>query len=93
MSQAVSVFAELFVAAVDLIWVAAVSTLASVHLEVVHCPALSVVYRARDRLNRVLHENYPLFLGRDGFGVNDCRHGVSGNGTRHCDVCILQNGV
>jgi hypothetical protein len=46
LSQAVSVFAELFVAAMDLIWVVAVCTLASVHLEIVHCPALGVVYWA-----------------------------------------------
>lgn len=78
LSQAVSVFAELFVAAVDLIWVAAVSTLASVHLEVVQCPALRVVYWTRERLDWILHEsNRPPLLRRDRLGLNNCGHGVS----------------
>lgn len=44
LSQTVSRFAKLLVVAADLVRVVAVSTLACVHLEVVQCPTLSVVY-------------------------------------------------
>ena len=46
LSQTVSKFTELPAAAVNFVWVMAVCTLASVHLEVIQCPTLSVGYWA-----------------------------------------------
>ena len=84
LGETMSMFAEPLVVAVDLVGVMAVCTLASVRLEVVQCPALSVVYWAQDRLDRVLLEsNYPLLLRGDGLGLDNCRHGVPRKG-RHC---------
>jgi hypothetical protein len=56
LSKAMSYITELLVVAVDLIWVVAVGTLASVCLEVVGGPGLSGIDWARDTLNGVLVE-------------------------------------
>ena len=85
LGQSVSVFAKLFMVAVDFVGFMAVCTLASVHLKVVQRPALSVGYWPGDRLNRVLQEsNHPLLLGGDRLGVDDGRHSVCAGDKWHC---------
>ena len=78
LSQAVPMFTELLMVAMNFVRVVAVCTLAGVHLEVVKCPALSVGYWAGERLDWILHEPHrsPL-LRRNRLGVDDCRHGGS----------------
>lgn len=44
LSQTVALVAELVVAAVDLVWVLAVGTLAGVHFKVVSCPGLGAIH-------------------------------------------------
>lgn len=56
LSKAVADITELLVVAVDLVWVVAVGTLASVSLEVVGGPGLSGIHRAGDTLDGVLVE-------------------------------------
>jgi hypothetical protein len=58
LSKTVALFAELSSFAVDLFWVLAVCTLASVHLEVVTGPALGAAGRSRERADWVAHETH-----------------------------------
>lgn len=92
LGQAVSDITELFMVAVDFVWLVAVGTLAGVHFKVVGGPGLFSVDGSGEAVDGIRVEtNHSLLLGGGGLG-DDGRHG--GAERRHVGRgSVLQDGV